>query len=159
MFQRFRLFQSPSSSMPQRICYVASLAISPSWIGICTPGQRKCLKSILKESWIKIVQFASQNGQFLQKWFWFRYEDQSLSVAVALVEKLFWGYFQLTHHRVRRSKECILIVSGIIDSGKENFSLKETVRERGESRCTQALRKADFLRRSAMVRYSTISHN
>lgn len=67
--------------------------------------------------------------------------------------------FQPNHRRVRRSKEYILIVSGMIDSGKENFSLKETVRERGESRCTQALRKADFLRRSAMVRYSTLSHN
>jgi hypothetical protein len=61
--------------------------------------------------------------------------------------------FQLDNRRVRRSKECILIVSGMIELAKENFSLKDTVRERGESRCTQALPKAGSVISNAICNF------
>ena len=52
--------------------------------------------------------------------------------------------FPLDHHRGALREVYIHIVSGMIDSGKENFPLKETVMEREGSGCTQALRNGGF---------------
>jgi len=41
----------------------------------------------------------------------------------------------------------------MIELAKENFSLKDTVRERGESRCTQALPKAGSVISNAICNF------